>query len=374
MIKRPWRWLLEHKNEIDLLARLVTITAGLAGAIAFVWKYSAPDPVVTREVALALKVEHASTPLPDDVARWFDDVILFVEATERRAERHASDRKEFEEILTALEEFDNELPKTVARMPRVHRTVFFEAIDNFEDAVKLAKSSPVPLDTTKGLNGDTWTFREAARVRVTLQNKTDRQLDRVRLKVTDMSTIWRASLRADFLASEELKLWSKGIPRSRNSSTNFEVTFPELPSIPPRASVIVDAYGAVRADSKAAITSGHSFELHDPLAKPLPVAAPEPKTFWQSYRDALPYGLIGSIVLLFFWRKDQSAIEEAKPRLAFSWAKWLVAQGHNDAALALLRIPVRAGAFIDEIQNDPELEPLRTLDDYASLLDEMKRR
>lgn len=311
-MNRLWNWLERNSSQLQGLAAVAAILASLAAVPFLMSKWLQPE--------VTIKITAESPTMPP-----------------------------------ALEEWISEATRILKHLPRVPK----DDPDPYQSLRKLQATGP--LDPIR--DGMSWRLSQPGRLRVEIANQADRVIPGVRLRLEHAYPVWGITLAATFLTAEEVTVWKKGLAAENAGPA---MVLPELPPIPPRSAVVITAFGDVADVVVSAAVPGTSFKLiqtvrvedKGPIALVL-------RPYWLP----LPVGLVALAVLAGFAIFEKAIWRRARRYITYNLACEEAKAGRKEGAVALLQEAVDAGySNLRHMQNDPDLQELREIDDFKKLV------
>ncbi len=312
MMKRLLAWLGHNSSQLQALAAIVAILAGVVAVPFFLYNRSTTDLTITVT---------SDEPL----------------------------------VPPALEEWLREAKSVLRRIP--------SAPDGAPDPYHLRELQRTgPLDPTRSRSS--WpTLDLPGRLRVEVTNSTAREIPGVRIRLDRIDASWGLELTADFLTAEEVTDWQNALSIGGERAV---IILPELPPLPPHSSVSVIAYGDIAYTGVSATVPTASFKVvRTVLVQDSGLIAlllrPGP---WLPLLVLLVSMTGGIFALLYI-----AVVRRVKPNITYDLACLEAKAGRNESALALLQEAVKAGySNFQHMRSNADLEPLRKLEAFEKLV------
>lgn len=310
-MKSVWNWLDRNSSQLQGLAAVVAILAGLAAVPFVVSKWLQPD--------MTIKVTAEPSSIPPALDDWVQEAARLLKG----------------------------LPEPTKGDP-----------DSFEDLRQLQAKGP--LDPTRAENS--WALREPSSLRIDVANHADKVISGVRLRIDRAYPSWGLGLSATFLTADEVVAWEKSIPLSAVGPT---FVLPELPPLPPRSAITLVVYGRVVDADVSATVPDASFSV-------IPTVRLEDKglvaLFLRPYWLPLVFFLLALVVVLGLASFARFNSRRTQRIVTYDLACLEARADRRESALALLEEAIRAGySNFEHIRRDPDLDGLRETEAFKRL-------
>lgn len=308
-MKKIFEWFAKHSGALQGMAALVVIV----GAIFGLQHYVASPPNIL------VKINIDDNTIPPDLAEFNRDVSRLADLYNPDLDEARRKTQKLDQILSA-------------------------------PILKRLDSSSLKLD----------------KAHVEIKNQSGHVISGIRIRFDDIFDFWGLNIAGTYLQESEAKKFMASVTNEANGDY---VVLPELPSIPPGASLELTLYGRLSSLKPSVTTSGDSYSI-------VRMVKVEDGALIRWYRD--PFGLVLILIVLLplsflilnaAWLAAKKRIKRQETKnIFYDWACQLATKGASDDAMVLLQQAVDAG-FSDtqHALRDEDLASLRDREDFKDL-------